>query len=61
MRPKLAQTEQVRFPGMPAADPIAVKDALEYITVELDATAAARNGSITTQERDAYCRKSADA
>ena len=25
---------------------------LEYITVELDAIAAARKGSITTQERD---------
>ena len=30
----------------------AAKDTLEYITVELDAIAAARNGSITTQERD---------
>ena len=30
----------------------AATNALEYITVELDATAAARNGSITTQERD---------
>ena len=30
----------------------AAKDSLEYITVELDAIAAARRGSITTQERD---------
>ena len=30
----------------------AAKNTLEYITVELDAIAAARNGSITTQERD---------
>ena len=30
----------------------AATNALEYITVELDAIAAARNGSITTQERD---------
>ena len=30
----------------------AAKDTLELITVELDAIAAARNGSITTQERD---------
>ena len=28
------------------------KNTPEYITVELDAIAAARNGSITTQERD---------
>jgi hypothetical protein len=28
------------------------KNTAEYITVELDAIAAARNGSITTQERD---------
>jgi hypothetical protein len=28
------------------------KNTSEYITVELDAIAAARNGSITTQERD---------
>jgi hypothetical protein len=30
----------------------AAKDTPEYIVVELDALAAARNGSITTQERD---------
>ena len=30
----------------------AAKSTLEYITVELDAIAAARQGSITTQERD---------
>jgi hypothetical protein len=30
----------------------AAKDTLEYITVELDAIAAAQHGSITTQERD---------
>jgi len=30
----------------------AAKNTLEYITVELDAIAAARNGSIITQERD---------
>ena len=30
----------------------ASKDTLELITVELDAIAAARKGSITTQERD---------
>jgi hypothetical protein len=30
----------------------AAKSTLEYVTVELDAIAAARNGSITTQERD---------
>ena len=28
------------------------KDTLECLTVELDAVAAARRGSITTQERD---------
>jgi hypothetical protein len=28
------------------------KNTAEYITVELDAIAAARNGRITTQERD---------
>ena len=30
----------------------AAKDTLDYLTVELDAIAAARTGSITTQERD---------
>jgi hypothetical protein len=30
----------------------AAKNTPEYIVVELDAMAAARNGSITTQERD---------
>ena len=30
----------------------AAKNTAEYIMVELDAIAAARNGSITTQERD---------
>jgi hypothetical protein len=30
----------------------AAKNTPEYIVVELDALAAARNGSITTQERD---------
>jgi hypothetical protein len=30
----------------------AAKNTAEYITVELDAIAAASNGSITTQERD---------
>jgi hypothetical protein len=30
----------------------AAKNTLEYITIELDAIAAARCGSITTQERD---------
>jgi hypothetical protein len=37
----------------------AAKSTAEYIMVELDAIAAARNGSITTQERDhliAECR-----
>ena len=38
----------------------AAKSTLECMTVELDAIAAARNGSITTQTRPGYCRKSAD-
>ncbi len=36
----------------------AAKNTPEYIVVELDALAAARNGSITTQERDQLIARS---
>ena len=40
----------------------AAKGTLEYITLELDAIAAARHGNITTQEHDRLiARWSADA